>query len=290
MHAGTVRLMGNALELLVDGVDFGEGPRWHDGALWYSDFFQASIYRVTPDGVRTAVHSGLPDRPSGMGWMPDGSLLVVSMQDRKLLREVEGVLVEHADLSGVATGNCNDMVVDAAGNAYVGNFGFDFETGEDFANADLALVRPDGSVETAATGLTFPNGSVITPDGSTLIVGETFGSTYTAFSIGPDATLSDRREWAAVPGMDPDGCTLDADGGIWFSDARGARVVRVVEGGEITDEISTPMNTYACMLGGDDGCTLFVLCAFSGTPEEVAGQATGAIYTTRVDVPGAGLP
>ena len=138
------------LEQLIGGVDFGEGPRWHDGALWYCDFFQHAIYTVTPDGERTAVHPGLDDQTSGLGWLPDGRLLVVSMKRQKVLRDDGGTLVEHADLSGIAGGLCNDMVVDADGNAYVGNFGFDFYGGAEFREADLALVRPDGSVEVAA--------------------------------------------------------------------------------------------------------------------------------------------
>jgi sugar lactone lactonase YvrE len=278
------------LTLLVDGVDFGEGPRWHDGALWYSDFFQRSIFRVTPDGQRTAVHADLADRPSGLGWLPDGRLLVVSMVDRRILREDDGTLVVHADLSSVAVGHTNDMVVDAHGNAYVGNFGFDFEGGGRFATADLALVRPDGAVEVVASGLRFPNGSVITPDGRTLIVGESFGGAYQAFAIADDATLGPARTWADVPGVAPDGCTLDADGGIWCSDALGSQVVRVVEGGEITDRIPTPMPTYACALGGEDGRTLFVLCAPSSRPDEVAGRGAGAIYVTEVASPHAGRP
>ena len=180
--------------------------------------------------------------------------------------------------------------MDADGNAYVGNFGFDFEGGGPFSTADLALVRADGTVEVAATGLRFPNGSVITPDGATLIVGESFGGGYEAFTIAGDATLGERRRWADVPGMAPDGCTLDADGAIWFADALGSQVVRVREGGEVTHRVPTPMPTYACALGGDDGRTLFVLCAPATHPTEVAGKGAGAIFTTPVDVPHAGLP
>lgn len=279
-----------ALEQLIGGVDFGEGPRWHDGALWYSDFHQRAVYTVTPDGTRTAVHAGLDDQPSGLGWLPDGRLLVVSMRDRKVLREEDGALVVHADLSEVATGHANDMVVDDDGNAYVGNFGFDYDTGGRFHTADLALVRPDGTVEVAATGLRFPNGSVITPDGATLIVGESFGGTYQAFAIHDDATLGHARLWAQVEGSAPDGCTLDAEGAIWFSDARTPQVVRVLEGGEVTHRIPTPMPTYACALGGDDGRTLFVLCAPSTRPADVAGKGEGAIFTVGVDVPHAGRP
>lgn len=277
-------------QLLVDGVDFAEGPRWRDGALWYSDFHQRAIYRVLPDGARTAVFSDLDDRPSGLGWLPDGTLLVVFMTSRRLMRDDGGTLVQHADLSGFASWHCNDMVVAANGDAYVGNFGFDLEAAAAFAPADLALVRSDGSVEVAAEALAFPNGSVITPDGSTLIVGQSFGGDFVAFTIGADGILTDRRQWAEIPGTAPDGCTLDVAGGIWFSDALGSQVVRVEEGGTVTDRIPTPMPTFACMLGGDDGRTLHVLCAPGAHPDECAGKAAGAIHTRRVEHPRAGRP
>ncbi|MEY2426163.1 MAG: hypothetical protein QOI61_1735 [Actinomycetota bacterium] len=278
------------MDLLVDGVDFGEGPRWHNGELWYSDFFQASIYAVTTGGVRRAVWSGLADRPSGLGWMPDGSLLAVAMTTKRVWREADGELVEHADLSGLASGNCNDMVVAADGTAYVGNFGFDFEHGETPRAADLVCVRPDGTASVAAKDLQFPNGSVITPDGKTLIVGETMGGRYTAFDIAADGSLENRRLWADVATMFPDGCTLDEEGAIWFADAFGQQLVRVKEGGEITDRLPTPQPTFACALGGDDGKTLFALCAPSSNFEHVAGKAEGAIYATTVAVAHAGLP
>ena len=220
----------STLELVIDGVDFGEGPRWHDGKLWYSDFYQRSIYTVDTAGKRLAVHEGLDDQPSGLGWLPDGSLLVVAMTSRKVLREVDGVLVEHADLSGIATGHCNDMIVDSRGNAYVGNFGFDLANEASFAPAQLALVRPDGSVSVAAPDLAFPNGMVIPPGGDTLIVGQTFGGDYLAFDIGADGGLTNRRQWAQIDRTAPDGCTLDVDGGIWFADAIGSQLVRVVAG------------------------------------------------------------
>jgi sugar lactone lactonase YvrE len=278
------------MKQLVGGVDFGEGPRWRDGVLWYCDFFQRAIYTVTPDGTRHAVHSGLDDQMSGLGWLPDGRLLVVSMKNKKILRDEGGTLVEHADLSTFAAGLCNDMVVDARGNAYVGNFGYDFYAGAEFAAADLMLVRPDGTVTVAASGLKFPNGSVITPDGATLIVGESYGGGYQAFAINDDATLGAQRQWAQVDGTAPDGCTLDADGGIWFADAFGSQVVRVVEGGEVTHRIPTPMPTFACALGGADGRTLFILCATGTHEADVAGTGSGAIFTLEVDSPHAGLP
>jgi len=279
-----------ALEPVIADIDFGEGPRWHDGRLWYSDFYQRCICAVDGDGVRTVVHDGLADRPSGLGWQPDGALLVVAMTTRRVLREAGGALVEHADLSGIATGHCNDMVVDAAGNAYVGNFGFDLESGEHFAPSDLALVSAGGAVSVAATGLAFPNGMVITPDGGTLIVGQTFGGGYAAFTVAADATLHDRRVWAETPEMAPDGCTFDSGGGIWFADAVGSQVVRVLEGGEITHRVATPMPTYACALGGPAGTTLYVLCAPDSAPAAVDGKRAGALYALEVEIPHAGLP
>lgn len=278
------------MDLLVDGIDFGEGPRWHHGELWYSDFYQHAIYAVTPDGKRRTVYGDLPDRPSGLGWKPDGTLLVVAMKSRKLWCDSGNGLEDYADLSNVATFHCNDMVVALDGTAYVGNFGFDFENGAPPAGAALARVAPDGSVSTAAEDLRFPNGSVITPDGSTLIVGQTMGANYLAWDIAADGSLSKRRVWAEVPGMFPDGCCLDADGGIWFADAFGSQVVRVLEGGEVTHKVATPMPTYACMLGGEAGHTLYAVCASSSLGDEVAGKAGGAIFQIQVDVPHAGRP
>ena len=251
-----------ALEVLIDGIDFGEGPRWHDGRLWYSDFLQHAVFTVTVDGRReTAVE--IDDQPSGLGWLPDGRLLLVSMHDRKVLRrEHDGTLVEHADLSGVATAPCNDMVVAADGTAYVGNFGFDVFGGGSVRRSGAGA----GDAERRGRAwrprrCAFPNGSVITPDGRTLIVGESFGRCYTAFAIGADGSLSGRRTWADLPGRSPDGCSLDAEGAIWFANAAGTTVVRVREGGEITDEIEIGQPTFACALGGDDGRTLFVVSA-----------------------------
>jgi sugar lactone lactonase YvrE len=276
---------GMTWELVVAGIDFGEGPRWHDGRLWFSDFYQQTISSVGDDGERRieVEHDG---QPSGLGWLPDGRLLFVSMLDRRVLRrEHDGTVVEHADLSPIAPGSCNDMVVDAGGNAYVGNFGYDFVGGASMRPTCLALVRPDGATEIVADDLVFPNGSVITDDGSTLIVGETMAARYTAFDIAPDGTLGGRRSWAEVPGMAPDGCTIDAANGIWFSDPLGAGVVRVIEGGEVTTVLPTPERSYACMLGGDDGHTLFALTCAHLHPEAAVGAASGALYARHVDVP-----
>ena len=279
-----------ALHRLIGEIDFGEGPRWRDDRLWYSDFHQHAVYSVGADGARRTEVADLDDRPSGLGWLPDGTMLVVGMTRHQVLRVVDGVPTLHADLAPLANGCCNDMVVDATGNAYVGTFGFDLDAGEPFALAEIILVRPDGSAAVAADGMHFPNGAVITPAGDQLIVGETFGGQYLAFPIEHHGTLGERRVWAPVPGMAPDGCTLDVDGAIWFADAMGNQVVRVKEGGEIDEVISTPMPAFACMLGGADGTTLFVLCAPGSAPADVGGRGLGQIFTVEVDRPHAGRP
>jgi sugar lactone lactonase YvrE len=280
------------METLLGSGHFFEGPRWHEGRWWVSDFYAHHVLSVAPDGTDVRVEAEVGHQPSGLGWLPDGSLLVVSMTDRRLLRRTpDGELVEHADLSGVATGWVNDMVVDDEGRAWVGNFGFDLFGGE-YVKATLARVDPDGTVTAAADGLAFPNGSVVTPDGSTLIVGETMGSRYTAFTIAADGSLTDRRVWAKVPGVGPDGCTLDAAGRIWCADAGGNRCVLVEEGGGIVDEIAGPggLGVYACMLGGPAGTTLAMCCAPDYDAHKRAAERQAVFVTTEVEVAGAGRP
>lgn len=274
------------LELVLDGLGFGEGLRWHEDRLWFSDFLFHHVLSLGTDGdLRVEVE--LDDQPSGLGWLPDGRLLIVAMHQRAVLRqEPDGKLVLHADLSDVATGDANDMVVNADGTAYVGNFGRLHDGGRE---ADVALVRPDGTVQTAATGLLFPNGSVITPDGRWLIVGESIGRRYRAFPINGDGTLGHGRVWAEVGERAPDGCTLDAEGAIWFADAIGRELVRVKESGEIVELVETPETAYACCLGGDDGRTLFFVTA-PGPPMGDLEPGHGKLYRCTVDVPHAGLP
>ena len=281
----------HTVEIFHEGLDFGEGPRWHDGRLWLSDFYGRRVQSFDPTGDRR-VEVELDDQPSGLGWLPSGDLLVVAMVSRQIRRvDTDGDVHLHSDLSSIATGNCNDMVVDGQGNAYVGNFGFDAEASEPKPGpADLALVRSDGACEVAATGLLFPNGSVITPDGTTLIVGESMGARYTAFTIRDDATLTDRRVWAEVPGKGPDGCVLDAEGAIWMADAFGAGCLRLTQGGEIVDSISASQPVFACTLGGPERRTLYLLTAPGFLAAQVAGKGLGRIETTEVEVPGAGWP
>ena len=276
-------------ELLIGGLDFGEGLRWHDGVLWYSDFFQHRVYTVSTDGKRETVLDLGSEQPSGLGWLPNGDLLVVAMLKRQLVRYDGQKTSVHADLSDIATWHCNDMVVSDSGVAYVGNFGYDYGSDAEPKTADLAAVFPDGRKIVATTNLKFPNGCVITPDDKTLIVGETFSCRYSAFSILPDGKLSEGRLWAEMPGRLPDGCTLDSENGIWFADAFSTQVVRVVEGGEITDVIDLPQRTFACMLGGNDGKTLFILTA-SSDPESGIEPGAGAIYTVQVEFSRSGNP
>ena len=279
--------MSGTVETFAEGLDFGEGPRWHGGRLWVSDFFAHRVRSFGPSGDRR-VELELDDQPSGLGWLPSGELLVVAMTSRQVRRVTpDGAVHVHADLSAIATGHTNDMIVDGRGNAYVGNFGFDTEAGEKPRTADLALVRADGSVDVAATDLRFPNGSVITPDGRTLIVGESMGTRYTAFTIDDDGSLADRRVWAEVPGMSPDGCALDHDGAIWMADARGSGCHRVAEGGAILDSVVASQPVFACALGGPARDRLFLVTAPQFGDAACRGKGLGRIETVHVDVPGA---
>ena len=275
-------------ENLLDGLAFPEGPRWHNGRLWFSDQHTGHVVALSVDGTAEIIVE-VPNGPSGLGWLPDGQLLVVSMRDRRLLRFDGTILHEVGDLSALAPFHCNDMVVDAHGRAYIGNFGFDLDGGGAYEPTVLIRVDPNGTAAVAADDLAFPNGAVITPDGMTLIVAETFASRLTAFTAHPDGSLTDRRVWAEVAGAAPDGCCLDADGAIWVADPMGRRVLRVLEGGEITDTVTvgTPNSAYACALGGADGRTLFVCTAPTSTPEAAIEQMGGRIETVIVAVPGA---
>jgi sugar lactone lactonase YvrE len=280
------------VQTLLEGGAFFEGPRWREGRWWVSDFYRRTVSTVDADG-REQVVMEVEGQPSGLGWMPDGSLLVVSQRDFKILRRSpEGEASEHADLSGVVAHPLNDMVVDAQGRAYVGNFGFDLMARADPAPTELIRVDPDGAAEVAADGLMFPNGTVITPDGAELIVGETFGGRYTAFTIGDGGALTDRRVWAEIEGYAPDGCALDAEGHIWSADGVGGRAARIAPGGEIVEEVHAPdgLGVFACMLGGDDGRTLLLCAAPDFLEHRRRDKREAVLLTTTVDVPHAGLP
>jgi sugar lactone lactonase YvrE len=282
--------MTAAPTILVDGLAFPEGPRWRDGYLFFSDQHDRRVLKMDPSGkAETLVE--VPNQPSGLGWLPDGTMLIVSMLDRRVLRLEDGQLVEHADLSALAPGECNDMVVDARGRAYVGNFGFDMYGGGEARDTCVILVEPDGSARVAAEGIAFPNGTVITDDGRTLIIGESMGGRLTAFTIADDGSLTDRRLFAQLQGAIPDGICLDAEGAVWLACPATGRCLRVRDGGEVTDEIKVTNDfAYACMLGGADRRTLYMCTAPSSEPKETLAKRQGRIEAVQVEVPGAGLP
>ncbi|MEM7542303.1 MAG: SMP-30/gluconolactonase/LRE family protein [Pseudomonadota bacterium] len=280
-----------SLEVIAEGFNFLEGPRWHEGKLWVSDMWGQKIYTVTADGQKDVI-AEVPNRPSGLNFLPDGSLVTVSMADRKLLKVADdGGLSDYADLSGIAAGDVNDSVVDADGNIYVGNFGYDLFAGEEPALAKLARVDISGNVSEVADGINFPNGSVITPDGATLVVAETWGSLLTAFDRNADGSLSNRRVWAQLGERTPDGICLDSEGAIWVSCFVDGEFIRVKEGGEILESIPSPgKRAVACNLGGANGTTLFAL-TFEGEVEDIAkGLPKARIETVEVEVPTAGSP
>jgi sugar lactone lactonase YvrE len=275
-------------DVLAGGFAFPEGPRWHDDRLYFSDMHGKRVVAVAMDGTTETIVE-VPAQPSGLGWLPDGSMLVVSMVDRKVLRLAGGTLTEHADLSALAPANCNDMVVDRHGRAYVGNFGFDMYGGESWRKTNLIGVEPDGRTWIAADELSFPNGTVVTPDNRTLVVGESTAARLTAFDLAEDGRLSNRRVWASLReiGATPDGICLDAENAIWVACPATDRCVRVAEGGALLDEVPTGRGTFACALGGSDGCTLFICTADSHEPAEARRARSGRIETITVDTPGA---
>jgi len=295
----------SAFTTLLSGLSFTEGPRWRDGRLYISERYTRRVLAVAVDGsVETIARTeGLP---CGLGFLPDGRLLIVSMLDRKIFRrEHSGSLVEHADLSALAPGHLNDMLVDHDGVAWAGNFGFDLFGGAPACSTVLIRVAPDGAATIAAQALGFPNGTVLTPDGRTLIVAESMANRLSAFTVS-DGALTDRRTWAAFgPASEttdvsailrqsnvvPDGICLDAEGAVWVADVVNQRLLRVAEGGAILDELKTGgLCAFACMLGGDDGRTLFACVAPTFDENECAANYRASILMTRVDVPHAGLP
>jgi sugar lactone lactonase YvrE len=289
---------------LVSGLSFTECPRWHDGRLFVSDFFTNRVLAISLKGAIEAV-AVVPGQPAGLGFLQDGSLLIASMKDRQILRkEPGGALRSYADLSAMAPGFLNDMLVDHEGRAWVGNFGFDLYGGAPASPTALLCVDPGGSARVAAEGLGFPNGMALT-DGGTLIVAETTINRLSAYPV-QAGSLGERRTWAAF-GAPPstndvaemlsqlavaaDGICLDAEGAVWVADAIHPRLLRVAEGGEVLAELSTDgVPAFACMLGGNDGRTLFACVAPSFAPEQAAAHHQASVITTEVAVPRAGLP
>ncbi len=281
---------GPELRILLADVALGESPRWHEGRLWFSDWVAQEIVAVDLAGNRE-VMLRLPAMPFCFDWLPDGRLLVVSGRDGQLLRqEPDGSLVTHADLTRLMPPPWNDIVVDGRGNAYVNALGFDFPMAP-FAPGILALVTPDGAARQVADGCAFPNGVAVTPDNQTLILAESYGNCLTAFDIAADGSLSNRRAWAALGTGTPDGICLDAEGAVWYADVPNKRCVRVAEGGQVLQTVQVDRGCFACMLGGVDQKTLFIVAAEWGGPASMAGgPRTGQVLTVDVSTAHAGWP
>jgi len=278
-------------EAVVDGLVFTECPRWHDGRVWFSDTHVGEVHRFDPATGTDEVVARHSSAVSGLGFLPDGRLLAVSSMARTLLRLEDSGFVEHADMSDVVgPWPCNDMAVDGRGRAYVGGFGYDIFGGAPMVPTHLALVTPDGTARFTGDEVTFPNGTIITPDGTTLIVAETMSERLVAFTITDDGSLLDKRVYAHVEGMVPDGICLDEERAVWVAHPR-VGAVRVMPGGDVTDTIDTPgRNVYACVLGGDDRRTLFACTGTTHDRAEAGRIRSAKLEAVAVDVPGAGIP
>lgn len=271
------------MQVLADGLAFPESPRWHDGAVWFSEKRAGRVRRIAAE-LETVVE--VPGGPGGLGWLPDGRLLVVSMADRQVLCAADGRTDVLADISSLTVGRCNDMVVDAEGRAYVGDFGYDLAAGEAPAPASLVLVTPDGSARRVAGDLEFPNGMVV--HGTTLVVAESAANRLTAFDIGTDGSLSGRRAFADLGAVVPDGMCLDAEGAVWVADPLHGEVVRVAEGGRVLDRRSTgEEGAFACALGDS---RLFVCTYTEEASMDPSGPPVGRMLAFDVEVPSGDSP
>ncbi len=280
------------VNVLVEGIVFGEQPRWHEDRLWFSDWGPPEVIAVDLEGHHEVMLEA-PSFPCCVDWLPDGRLLTVSARAGRLLRqEPDGSLVTHGDLGSVSDPPAgNELVVDGRGNAYVNGGGFDLIAGEPFAPGIVALVTPDGSAQEVAEGLAFPNGMLVTPDNATLIVAESYGNKLTAFDIEEDGSLSNRRVWAELGDGIPDGICLDSENAVWYGDVPSKRCVRVREGGEVLRTIELDRGCFACALGGADRKTLFMMATQWNGPEGMfAEPRTGQVLTADAPAPGVGWP
>src|SRR5262245_55616660 len=278
--------------LLMQGIVFGEQPRWHDGRLWFSDWGRRQVIAVGLDGSSEMMLEA-SSFPCCVDWLPDGRLLLVAARAGLLLRqELDGSLVVHADLRTASSPPAgNELVVDGRGNAYVNGGGFDLAAGEPFAPGVITLATPDGSARQVAEDLAFPNGMLVTADNSTLIVAESYANRLTAFDIASDGSLSNRRVWAELGDGVPDGICLDADGAVWYADVPNKRCVRVREGGQVLQTIELDRGCFACALGGPDRKTLFMMATrWNGPRSMFAEPRTGQVLTADAPAPGVGWP
>jgi sugar lactone lactonase YvrE len=279
--------------VLLDGLAFGESPRWHDGRLWFSNWGAEEVIAVDPAGKsEVMVRMPFSSFPFSIDWLPDGRLLIASGSDRPLLRqEPDGSLVAHVDFSGVSDLGWNEIVVDGRGHIYLNGAGFDLMAGAPFAPGIVAVVTPDGSARRAGDGFAFPNGMAVTPDNSTLIVAESYGRKLTALDIAADGSLSNRRVWADLGAGVPDGITIDAEGAVWYADVPNKRCVRVREGGEVLQTLAVDRGCFACMLGGADRRTLFIVAAeWNGPAKMIGAPRKGLLLVAEAPAPHAGWP
>ncbi|WP_109508439.1 SMP-30/gluconolactonase/LRE family protein [Nocardioides speluncae] len=260
------------MDTIYEGIRFGESVRWHDGKPWFADWAAGQVISVAGPGDST-IEASVESFPLCFDFLPDGRLLLASSASRQVLRrEADGSLTEYADLAPVSTMPWNEIVVDPRGNAYVNSIGFEFPEGE-YAPGFVVLVTPDGKVTQVADDLAFPNGMAVTPDGGTLIVAESYAEQLTAYTIGADGSLGDRRVWAATPGDHPDGICLDDDGAVWYADVGNKHCRRVAEGGEVLSTVDFARSAFSCAIG--DGNLYVVGQDFGGNP--FAGEPTGLL-------------
>jgi sugar lactone lactonase YvrE len=282
------------LRTLMTGIAFGESPRWHDGRLWFADWGAQEVIAVDAEGNSEAVvRVPFPSIPMCIDWLPgaDRLLIVSAREGRVMRREPDGSLAVHADLTGLSDGGWNEIVADGRGNVYINGAGFDLMAGEKFAPGIIAVATADGSVRQVADGIAFPNGMTVTPDNSTLIIAESYGKQLTAFDIAADGGLSNRRVWADLGDGAPDGICLDAENAVWYADVPNRRCVRVREGGEVLQTINADRGCFACMLGGQDRSTLFIIATEWQGPENMtSGPRTGQVLTAPAPAPGVGWP
>jgi sugar lactone lactonase YvrE len=276
-------------QILLTGLALGESPRWHQGRLWFGNWGAGEVVAVAPDG-RTQVMARVPSFTFCLDWLPDGRLLVTSGEQVRRL-EADASLATHADLAGLGCHMLNEIVVDGRGRIYVNDIGFNLMTGAPFAPGCIALLAPDGSARRVAEYLAFPNGMAITPDNGTLVVAESYQHRLTAFDIAPDGGLSNRRVWAKIPDSAPDGICLDAEGAVWYADVPNRHCLRVRAAGQVLQTVPLDRGGFACMLGGADRQTLFILAAeWNGAAGMAGAPRTGQLLTVEAPAPGAGWP